>query len=279
MQLGKKGGVMAIEYKSLEQLKSMRKAGLVVQQALEAMKAAVAPGVTTNQLNEIAVKVLKKNGAKSNFLGYHGYPAVVCASVNEEIVHGIPNDRKLVEGDVLSIDFGAIIDGWHGDSAISVGVGEISQADQKMLDVCEESMWRGIAAAQVGGRLTDISHAVEQYINSQGSYGILRDYGGHGIGRAMHEDPHLLNFGAAGLGPELKVGMALAIEPMITRGTHKTVVLDDEWTVVSQDKSNGAHFEQSFAFLPDGKVFVLTSEDGGKSKLASLGVEVSDLLH
>ena len=269
---------MAIEYKSLDQLKLMRKAGLVVQQALDAMKEAVVPGVTTNQLNEIAVKVLKKNGAKSNFLGYHGYPAVVCASVNDEIVHGIPNDKKLVEGDVISIDFGAIIDGWHGDSAISVGVGAVSDADQKMMDVCEESMWRGIAAAQVGGRLTDISYAVEQYINSQGSYGILRDYGGHGIGRAMHEEPHLLNFGAAGLGPELKVGMALAVEPMITRGTHKTVVLDDEWTVVSQDKSNGAHFEQSFAFFPDGKIFVLTSADGGKAKLASLGVEVSELL-
>jgi methionyl aminopeptidase len=146
------------------------------------------------------------------------------------------------------------------------------------MDVCEESMWRGIAAGQVGGRLTDISFAIESYIDSQGKYGILQEYGGHGIGTEMHQEPHVLNFGKRGNGPELVAGMALAIEPMITRGTHKTKVLGDDWTVVSQDKSRGAHFEHSYALLPDGKPFVLTAADGGRAKLASLGVEVSDLL-
>ncbi len=271
---------MAITLKNLEQLKVMRQAGLVVYEGLEAVKKEIAPGVTTNHLNEVAIKVLKKNGAKSNFLNYHGYPAVICASVNDEIVHGIPNQRKLEEGDILSIDFGAIINGWHGDSAFTVAVGQVrSNEEAKLIQVCEDSMWHGIAAATVGGRLTDISHAIESYINSQGTYGILREYGGHGIGTAMHEDPHVLNFGAAGLGPELQVGMVLAIEPMPTLGTHKTKTLDDDWTVVSIDGSRGAHFEHSFALLPDGKPFVLTSPDGGQEKLSSLGVAISDLLN
>ena len=266
---------MAIGIKNLEQLKLMRKAGLVVAETLELIKAAIEPGVTTNHLNEIAVKNLKKRNAKPNFLNYHGYPAVICASVNDEIVHGIPNDRKIENGDVVSIDFGAIIEGWHGDSAFSVVAGDANIEDLKLLATCEESMWRGIAAARVGGKLTDISSAIEQYINSQGSYGILREYGGHGIGNAMHEEPHVLNFGAPGMGPTLEIGMALAIEPMITRGSHRTKVLDDEWTVVSQDGSRGAHFEHSFAFAPDGKPFVLTAPDCGKSDLGRLGVEIS----
>jgi methionyl aminopeptidase len=269
---------MAIELKSLDQLKLMRRAGLVVAEALELIKGEIVPGVTTSHLNEIAVKHLKKSNAKSNFLNYHGYPAVICASVNDEIVHGIPNDKKIVEGDIVSVDFGAIIDGWHGDSAISVIAGKGDIADEKLIETCKESMWRGIAAARVGGKLTDISSAIEQYINSQGKYGILREYGGHGIGTAMHQEPHVLNFGAPGLGPELEIGIALAIEPMITRGTHKTKVLEDEWTVVSQDGSRGAHFEHSFALLPDGKPFVLTAPDGGRTDLARLGVEISTLI-
>jgi methionyl aminopeptidase len=193
-------------------------------------------------------------------------------------VHGIPNKRKLASGDILSIDFGAIVDGWHGDAAISFGLGEIEAADQKLMDVCKESMWRGIAAGKKGAKLTDISAAIEAYINSQGKYGILREYGGHGIGSAMHQEPHILNFGPAGNGPELVVGMALAIEPMITRGNERTKVLGDDWTVVSQDSSTGAHFEHTYTIAPDGKVFVLTAEDGGKADLARLGVEISDLL-
>ena len=269
---------MAINLKNLDQLKLMRKAGLVVAEALELIKTEIAPGTTTNHLNEIAVNHLKKMNAKSNFLNYHGYPAVICASVNDEIVHGIPNDRKIEDGDIVSIDFGAIVEGWHGDSAFSVVAGNADPEDLKLLATCEESMWRGIAAARVGGKLTDISSAIEQYINSQGKYGILREYGGHGIGTAMHEDPHILNFGAPGMGPQLEVGIALAIEPMITRGSQKTKVLDDDWTVVSQDGSRGAHFENTFALMPDGKPFVLTALDGGKSQLSRFGVEISSLI-
>ena len=269
---------MNIELKTLDQLKLMRRAGLVVAETLNLMRAAIEPGVTTNHLNEIAVKNLKKHNAKSNFLNYHGYPAVICASVNDEIVHGIPGDRVILEGDVVSIDCGAIIDGWHGDAAFSVVVGAADPEDQKMLDICEESMWRGIAAGKKGSKLSDIGHAIEEYVNSQGNYGILREYGGHGIGSAMHMEPHVLNFGKPGNGPEIVEGICLAIEPMITRGTHKTKVLGDEWTVVSQDKSRGSHFENSYCIAPDGKPFVLTALDGGKSELGRLGIEISDLL-
>ena len=236
---------MAIQIKTLDQLKLMRKAGLVVGETLILIREAIKEGVTTSDLNEIAVKNLAANKAKPNFLNYHGYPAVICASVNDEIVHGIPNDRPIKNGDIVSIDFGAIIEGWHGDSAFSAICGAADPADQKLLDVCEQSMWQGIAAGKVGAKLTDISYAIEQYTNSQGSYGILREYGGHGIGTEMHQEPHVLN---------------------------------DEWTVVSQDGSRGAHFEQSFALLPDGKPFVLTAIDGGKEKLGLLGVEISTLL-
>lgn len=269
---------MAIQIKSLEQLQLMRKAGLVVAEALKLMKAAVAPGVSPLDLDAIAADYLEANNAIPSFLNYHGYPNVVCASVNHEVVHGIPNERLLVTGDIISIDFGAVVNGWHGDSAFSIGVGEIDPADQKLMDTCEESMWRGIAAAKVGGHLTDISHAIESYIQSQGKYGILREYGGHGIGTEMHQEPHILNYGPPGLGPELKPGFALAIEPMITRGTEKMKTLSDDWTVVASDKSNGAHFEHSFALLPDGKPFVLTALDGGAEDLGRLGVEISDLL-
>ena len=269
---------MAIELKTLEQLKSMRKAGLVVADTLKLIKQSAQIGMTTLDLNEIAVTNLAKYGAKSSFLGYHGFPAVICASVNEEVVHGIPHKRKLVSGDLLSVDFGAIIEDWHGDAAISFGLGEIDPADQKLMDVCEESMWRGIAAGKKGGKLTDISAAIEGYINSQGKYGILREYGGHGIGSAMHQEPHILNFGPAGNGPELVVGMALALEPMITRGNERTKVLSDDWTVVSHDSSKGAHFEHTYTIAPDGKAFVLTALDGGKEQLGRLGIEISDLL-
>jgi methionyl aminopeptidase len=269
---------MAIELKTLEQLKSMRKAGLVVADTLKLIKQSAQIGMTTLDLNEIAVTNLAKHGAKSSFLGYHGFPAVICASVNEEVVHGIPNKRKLVSGDLLSVDFGAIIEDWHGDAAISFGLGEIDPADQKLMDVCEESMWRGIAAGKKGGKLTDISAAIEGYINSQGKYGILREYGGHGIGSAMHQEPHILNFGPAGNGPELVAGMALALEPMITRGNERTKVLSDDWTVVSHDSSKGAHFEHTYTIAPDGKAFVLTALDGGREQLGRLGIEISDLL-
>ncbi len=256
----------------------MRKAGLIVAEALNLMKAAIAPGITPLELDAIAADYLKEHNATPSFLNYHGFPNVICASVNQEVVHGIPNERPLVSGDIISVDFGAVVDGWHGDSAFSVGIGVVDPADQKLMDTCEESMWRGIAAAKVGGHLTDISHAIESYIQSQGKYGILREYGGHGIGTEMHQDPHILNYGPPGLGLELKAGLALAIEPMITRGTEKMKTLSDDWTVVTSDKSNGAHFEHSFALMPDGKPFVMTALDGGAANLARLGVAISPLL-
>ena len=270
---------MAIQIKTLEQLKIMRRAGLVVADIHQQIRSAIKPGMTTSALDAVAAACIKRNGATPNFLNYHGFPATICVSINDEIVHGIPGDRIINDGDLVSIDCGAIVDGWHGDAAFSVGVGKVDAQDQKLMDVCEESMWRGIAAGKLGAKLTDISSAIENYIDSQGKYGILQEYGGHGIGTEMHQEPHVLNFGKPGNGPEIIVGMALAIEPMITRGTHKTKVLADDWTVVSQDKSRGAHFEHSFVILPDGKPFVLTAPDGGCEKLASLGVETSDLLH
>ena len=269
---------MAIQIKDLEQLKVMRRAGLLVAQIHQAIRENIKVGMTTDALDAIAAANIKRGGGTSNFLGYHGYPKTICVSVNEEIVHGIPGPRVLNDGDVVSIDCGAIIEGWHGDAAFSIGLGAVDPEDQKMMDVCEESMWRGIAAGAENARLSDIGHAIEQYVNSQGKYGILQEYGGHGIGTEMHQEPHVLNFGRKGFGPKIVPGMALAIEPMITRGTDKTKVLGDDWTVVSQDQSRGAHFEHSYALLPDGKPFVLTAADGGRAKLATLGVEVSDLL-
>lgn len=269
---------MAIQIKTFEQLKVMRRAGLLVGSTLELLKTSVKVGMRTDALDAIAAASIKRGGGTSNFKGYHGFPATICVSINDQIVHGIPGDRVIEDGDIVSIDCGAIIDGWHGDAAFSIGAGNVDPADQKLMDVCEESMWRGIAAGSVGAKLTDISHAVEDYIRSQGKYGILQDYGGHGIGTEMHQEPHVLNFGRRGMGPELTPGFVLAIEPMITRGTHKTKVLSDDWTVVSTDKSRGAHFENTYCLLSDGKPFVLTALDGGKQRLGALGIEVSDLL-
>jgi methionyl aminopeptidase len=269
---------MAIQIKDLDQLKIMRRAGLLVGQTLALLRENIKVGMTTDALDAIASANIKRGGGTSNFLGYHGYPKTICVSVNDEIVHGIPGTRILNDGDVVSIDCGAIIDGWHGDAAFSIIVGTADPLDQKMLDVCDESMWRGIAAGSFNAHLSDIGHAVEQYVNSQGKYGILREYGGHGIGTEMHQEPHVLNFGRAGNGPLIVPGMALAIEPMITRAGEKTKVLGDNWTVVSKDGSRGAHFENSYVICPDEKPFVLTALDGGRERLGALGIEISDLL-
>ena len=256
----------------------MRRAGLLVGQTLQLLRENIKAGMTTAALDAIAAANIKRGGGTSNFLGYHGFPATICVSINAEIVHGIPGTRVINDGDIVSIDCGAIIDGWHGDAAFSIGIGNLDPADQKLMDTCEESMWVGIAAGKNGARLSDIGHAIEQYIDSQGKYGILQEYGGHGIGTEMHQEPHVLNFGKGGNGPEIIPGMALAIEPMITRGSPKTKVLSDKWTVVSTDQSRGAHFENSYVICPDGKPFVLTSLDGGKAELARLGIKISELL-
>jgi methionyl aminopeptidase len=264
-----------IQVKSADQIATMREAGLVVARALAAMRAAVAPGVSTADLDAIARDVLHTAGARSSFLGYHGYPAVICASVNDRVVHGIPSaQEKLAAGDLISIDFGAIVDGWHGDSAISVPVGEVSADVAAMSVACEASMWDGLAAARSGNRLTDISHAIETSIRAAGTYGIVAGYGGHGIGSEMHMAPHILNYGRPGKGPRLAAGMALAIEPMVTLGSRATQELADGWTVATVDGSWAAHWEHTVAILDDGP-WVLTAEDGGRDELARRGVALS----
>jgi methionyl aminopeptidase len=264
-----------IQLKTAGQIELMRQAGLVVARALGEMRAAAAPGVSTADLDEIARGVLRDAGAKPSFLGYHGYPAVICASVNDRVVHGIPSPgEKLVDGDLISIDFGAIVDGWHGDSAITVPIGTVSREAIAMSQACEAAMWAGLAAERVGGRLTDISHAVETSIRAAGPYGIVTGYGGHGIGSEMHMAPHILNHGRAGKGPRLVPGMAVAIEPMITLGSRATQELDDGWTVATVDGSWAAHWEHTVALLEDGP-WVLTAEDGGRAELGRRGIELS----
>jgi methionyl aminopeptidase len=269
---------MAIQIKTLDQLQVMRKAGLLVRATLELVKSQIKAGVTTSALDIVAEASIKRGGGISNFKGYHGFPATICVSVNEEIVHGIPGDRMIMPGDLVSVDCGAIIDGWHGDAAFSVLVDPVDSQHQKMLEVCEESMWVGIAAGIKGAKLSDIGSAIEKFVLSQGKYGILREYGGHGIGTSMHMEPHILNYGKPGHGPIIEEGMVFAIEPMITLGSEKTKVLEDHWTVVTIDRSHGAHFENSYCIAPDGKPFVLTEVDGGKAQLARFGIEVSSLI-
>ncbi len=262
-----------IQIKSPAEIAKMREAGLVVAATLAALRAAVEPGISTADLDVIAEKEILGAGATPSFKGYHGFPAVICTSVNDEIVHGIPNPaRILADGDVISIDCGAIVDGYHGDSAITVPVGTVSPELTEMLRVCEESMWRGFAAARLGGRLSDISHAIESYVRAQEHpYGVVEEYVGHGIGTEMHQDPQVPNYAprGPGRGPKLTRGMALAIEPMVNLGTRHTRVLEDGWTVVTQDGRQSAHFEHTFTLTDDGP-WVLTAEDGGASRLAPL---------
>lgn len=261
-----------IQIKTPAEIEKMRVAGLVVAEGLVEMSAAVAPGVSTWELDLIGRDVLARNGAVSSFLNYHGtFPAVICASVNDEIVHGIPKKTTVLrEGDVVSIDYGAIVDGWHGDAAVTVAVGEVAPEIARLLEVTEASLWHGLAAARLGGRVSDISHAVEEHVRPYG-YGIVEGYGGHGIGSEMHQDPHVLNYGRAGRGPKLVKGLALAIEPMVNVGQHDTHELEDGWTVVTRDGSVSAHFEHTFTLTEDGP-WVLTAADGGRAKLAELGV-------
>ena len=246
----------------------MREAGLVVAHTLRTLAAAVQPGVSTAELDVLAEHEIRTAGATPSFKGYHGYPATICTSVNNEIVHGIPSrSRRLRSGDIISIDCGAIVRGWHGDAAVTVGVGAISAADAALLQACETALWRGLAQARAGGRLGDISHAVETSVERSGRYGVVEEYTGHGIGSAMHMDPPVPNYGRAGRGPRLRPGMALAIEPMVMLGGPETVQLDDGWTVVTADGSRAAHFEHTVAITGDGP-WVLTAEDGGESGFA-----------
>ncbi len=259
------------EIKTSEQIFKMRKAGLVVADTLARIKSETVPGVTTSDLDRIAREELKRYGATPSFLGYYGYPAVICSSVNDEVVHAIPNERALQDGDIVSVDFGAIVDGWHGDSAITIEVGEKISEQSTLSSVTKESMWAGLAQAVEGNFLSDISHAVETVIRTNGNYGILEDYTGHGIGSKMHMSPSIPNFGAPGQGPKLVVGMALAIEPMVTLGSKYVHTLGDNWTVVTDDGSRASHWEHTVAITHDGP-WVLTAHDGGAEYFKSKGI-------
>jgi methionyl aminopeptidase len=260
-----------VEIKSPDQIALMRRAGRIVGETLDLCRASVRPGMTTDDLDRLAETYIRDQGATPSFKGYHGFPKTLCVSVNDEIVHGIPGPRRLESGDVVSIDCGAIVEGWHGDAAITVALGDVSDEIRRLLAACEQALWRGIAAARIGGHVTDISHAVESHVRAVGSYGIVEDYVGHGIGSSMHMAPNVPNVGPAGHGPRLVRGMALAVEPMLTLGGIETDLLDDDWTVVTRDGSLAAHFEHTFTLTRDG-IWVLTAMDGGSARLTDLGV-------
>ena len=244
-----------IQLKTPEQFAIMRKDGRVVSLCLAEINSAIKPGMTTLELDLIAREVMAKEGAKPSFLGYHGYPAVICVSINEEVVHGIPDEKRFInDGDLVSVDCGAIIDGWHGDAALTIGVGNVKAEHQKLSDITKEALQVGINAALPGKHIGDIGFAIEKFVRShQGlQIGILEDYVGHGIGTEMHMSPSVPNYGKAGSGPELQVGMAIAIEPMLVLGSNKVHVLEDEWTVVSSDGSFASHWENTIAITADG---------------------------
>lgn len=240
-----------IELKNPSQIAIMRKAGKIVADTLELMRENVRSGVTTGELDRLAEEYIRKCGAIPAFKGYNGFPSSLCTSVNEEVVHGFPGLRTLQSGDIISIDCGAIYDGYVGDAAITLPVGEISEEYQKLLQVTEESLYKGIAQAAQGNRLYDISHAIQTYVEAHG-LSVVRDYVGHGIGRAMHEDPQVPNYGKPGRGPRLAIGMVLAIEPMVNLGTYEVKVLNDHWTVVTKDGKASAHFEHTVAITENG---------------------------
>ncbi len=258
---------MPIHYRSKTEIESIRRAGQVVMEILEVLRAATRPGITTGELDALAVKELARRGATSNFKGYSpskGTPpfsGVICSSVNEEVVHGIPGKRVLKEGDIIAIDFGAIVDGWHGDSAITVPVGHVSGEAQRLLQVTQDALWKGIAAAQAGARVFDITRAIQRYVEGEG-FSLVEHYGGHGIGRELHEDPFIPNAMEQGIpNPLLRPGMVVCIEPMVSVGTPRTRTLSDKWTVSTADGSLAAHFEHTIA-ITSGEPLVLTSLEG-----------------
>lgn len=240
-----------ITLKSDREITLMREAGEIVALALEALRKAVVPGITTKELDSVAENIIRKNGAKPAFKGYNGYPATICASLNEEVVHGIPGLRKLKNGDIISIDVGAEKNGFFGDAAITLPVGEIEAGLDTLLKVTEESLLVGIKEACVGNRLSDISHAVQEFVESKG-FSVVRQYVGHGIGSAMHQEPQVPNFGKPGHGPRLQHGMTLAIEPMVNMGKYEVYTKEDDWTVVTKDHLPSAHFEHTVAILENG---------------------------
>jgi methionyl aminopeptidase len=260
----------SIEIKTPGEIALMREAGLVVAQVLRATAGAVEPGISTAELDAIAEREIAAAGATPSFKGYYGYPATICTSVNNEIVHGIPSRNVLLhDGDVISIDAGAIVGGWHGDAAVTVPVGEVPEQVIALLAATELALWHGLAAAVAGQRLSDVSCAVETSALASGPYGIVQDYSGHFIGSSMHMDPAVPNYGRPGRGPVLTEGMAMAIEPMLVLGRRHTRLLNDGWTVVTADGSIAAHFEHTVAITADGP-WVTTAYDGGASGFAKL---------
>lgn len=249
-----------IVLKSLQEIELMRQAGRIVGEVLYELSQAVKPGITTAQLDILAVRCIRKNNAEPAFLGYNGFPASICVSVNEELVHGIPGLRRLKNGDIVSIDVGVRYKGYYGDAAATFPVGKVSSSAAQLIEVTRESLNRAIKKAIPGNRLYDISYAVQSYVESQG-FSVIRSYVGHGIGSRLHEEPQVPNFGMPGKGPLLEPGMVLAIEPMVSAGTWEVETLGDQWTVVTRDRSLSAHFEHSVAILEDGPK-ILTSFSG-----------------
>jgi methionyl aminopeptidase len=240
-----------IELKNANQLDRMRSVGRIVAETLALMREQAKPGITTMELDRIAEEYIRAQGAIPAFKGYHGFPATLCTSVNEQVVHGIPGLRSLESGDIISIDCGALLDGYFGDAAITLPIGEVNKDILELIRVTEESLMFGIAQAKLGNRLYDVSYAVQTHVEANG-FSVVRDYVGHGIGRAMHEDPQIPNFGKPGRGPRLEAGMVLAIEPMVNMGTYEVQTLKDHWTVVTKDGRPSAHFEHTVAITKNG---------------------------
>ena len=241
-----------ITIKSKSEFETMRRAGRLVAETLDKLQGAVKPGMSTGELDKIAYEHITKSGGVPSFKGYHHYPASICTSVNDEVVHGIPSKRRIVEeGDIISIDCGAIIDGWHGDAALTVPVGRTTPEMHRLMEVTEESLHKGIEQAVAGRRLGDVSAAIQRHAEAHG-YSVVREYVGHGIGRQMHEDPQVPNWGTPGRGVLLKLGMALALEPMVNAGKAAVRVLKDDWTVVTEDGKWSAHFEHTVALTENG---------------------------
>lgn len=237
--------------KSNDEIALMKKAGKIVGETLLLLEEKVKPGVTTAELDIMAEEFITKHGAKPSFKGLYGFPSSLCISVNEQVIHGFPGSYVLKEGDIVSVDCGACIDGFHGDAARTFPVGNISKEAQRLIDITRDSFFKGIEYAKVGNRLSDISHEIQSYVEAAG-FSVVRDFVGHGIGRNVHEDPNVPNFGKSGRGPKLQEGMVLAIEPMVNAGTYKVKTSKDGWTVVTADNSLSAHYENTVAILSDG---------------------------
>ncbi|MGO1315965.1 MAG: type I methionyl aminopeptidase [Cellulomonadaceae bacterium] len=263
-------GRVRIEQKSPEQIRLMRRAGLVVADVLSAVRAEIRPGTSTASLDALAADAIAAAGASSSFLGYEGYPATVCVSVNDEVVHGVPGPRVLARGDVVSVDCGVALDGWHCVAAITVIAGEADKADEALVATSRKALWAGIAALADAERVCSVATAIDG-VAKEGRFGLVRDYVAHGIGSTMHQPPEVLGHKGKDRGPRVSLGMCLAIEPMLTRGERFTQVCENDWTVVTDDGSRAAHWEHTVAVV-DGGVWVLTAPDGGAADLAPFGI-------